>query len=233
MMTDKQPWPPGQKERADFPRFGVRDIAGFDVPVSDVYTLQLVGEFETFTVNQKALATLERVELAADFHCVTTWSYRGACWSGFRFSDFFEQIVQPQLPVTANVALAVFIGLDRYKASLPLADLLADGVLIADRLNGEQLPFKHGAPLRLVAPAHYGYKNMKHLAKIGLWPDGRTYRKRVLPTIMEHPRARVAFEERGRLFPGWLFRYVYRPLIKRTVRQFERPLQTAQPVEKV
>lgn len=222
MMTDKQTWPPGQKERADFPRFGVRDIADFDVPASDVYTLQLAGEFETFSVDQEAFTALERVELVADFHCVTTWSYRQVRWSGFRFSDFFAQIVQPQLSSTDKIALATFVGLDRYKASLPLADVLADGVLIADRLNGEQLPFKHGAPLRLVAPAHYGYKNVKHLTKVGLWPDGRAYSKPVLPTIMEHPRARVAFEERGRYFPGWLFRYLYRPLINRTVRQFER-----------
>ena len=29
---------------------------------------------------------------------------------------------------------------------------------------------------------------------------------------MGHPRARVALEERGRWVPGWLLRYLYRPL---------------------
>jgi len=29
---------------------------------------------------------------------------------------------------------------------------------------------------------------------------------------MAHPRARVAAEERGQWFPGWLLRYLCRPL---------------------
>lgn len=40
--------------------------------------------------------------------------------------------------------------------SLPIADLLVPAVLLADRLGGEPLSFARGAPLRLVAPAHYG-----------------------------------------------------------------------------
>jgi hypothetical protein len=40
--------------------------------------------------------------------------------------------------------------------------------------------------------------------------------------FMDHLRARVEFEERGRGAPGWLLRYVYRPLIPTTVRAFEK-----------
>ena len=39
---------------------------------------------------------------------------------------------------------------------------------------------------------------------------------------MVHPRARVALEERGQWVPGWLLRYLYRPLIGTTVARFER-----------
>ena len=38
--------------------------------------------------------------------------------------------------------------------------------------------------------------------------------------------ARVALEERGRGVPGWLLRILYRPLVKLTIRQFERAIQT-------
>jgi hypothetical protein len=39
---------------------------------------------------------------------------------------------------------------------------------------------------------------------------------------MDHPRARVALEERGRGAPGWLLRRLYRPLIAPTVWWFRR-----------
>jgi DMSO/TMAO reductase YedYZ molybdopterin-dependent catalytic subunit len=225
-MNDTMPLPPGQKEREDFPRFGVTAFASFQAPVSATYTLLLAGDIESISICRNDLAGLERIEYVSDFHCVATWSHRGVSWSGFRFRDVFEQIVQPRIPSGISIALVAFRGLDGYRASLPLDDALADTVLIADTLNGEPLPSKHGAPLRLVAPAHYGYKNVKHLSKIELWRDGRSYRP-IIPRIMEHPRARVAYEERGRILPGWLLRYIYRPLINRIIRQFERASRTS------
>ena len=219
------PLPPGQQERSDFPRFGVTAFAEFEAPVSAPYTLLLAGEIESITLHQNDLAALERIGYVSDFHCVTTWSHRANSWSGFRFRDLFEQVVQPRIPSGVPLALVAFRGQDGYRASLPLADALSDDVLLADTLDGEPLSSQHGAPLRLVAPAHYGYKNVKHLSKIELWRDDRSYRP-IIPKMMEHPRARVAYEERGRILPGWLLRYVYRPLINRIIRQFERAART-------
>lgn len=211
--------PPGQIARQDFPRFGVDAFADFEAPVSTTYTLSIAGEITPFSLSEADLGQFERVEQVADFSCVTTWSYQDVRWSGVRFRDVFEQMIRP---LAANEwALVAFRGLDGYRASLPLNDALADDVLLADRLNGEPLCSKHGAPLRLVAPAHYGYKNVKHLCKIELWRDARSYRP-MIPSIMEHPRARVAYEERGRFFPGWFFRYLYRPLINSTVRTMNK-----------
>ena len=41
---------------------------------------------------------------------------------------------------------------------------------------------------------------------------------------MDHPRARVALEERGRGAPGWLLRWLYRPLVPGTVAWFAKAL---------
>ena len=41
---------------------------------------------------------------------------------------------------------------------------------------------------------------------------------------MEHPRARVTFEERGQVFPGWILRYAYKPLVNPTKNMFERAM---------
>ncbi|MBL8513172.1 MAG: molybdopterin-dependent oxidoreductase, partial [Betaproteobacteria bacterium] len=92
-----------------------------------------------------------------------------------------------------------------------------------DRLDGQPLDIAHGAPLRLVAPAHYGYKSVKHVHRIGYWCEQPAY----LPPLfrfMDHPRARVALEERGRVFPGALLRYLYRPMIESNAARFAREL---------
>lgn len=209
--------PPGQRTRADFPRFGANAFAAFQAPISTPFTLLVAGDIEPISLGQDDLAGLERRHQVADFSCVTTWSYRGLTWSGFRFRDLWEQLVQPRLASSRPITLAAFSGLDGYKASLLLDDALAADVFIADALNGEPLSSEHGAPLRLVAPAHYGYKNVKHLCTIEFWQTATSYRS-LLPSVMEHPRARVAYEERGRILPGWVFRYLYRPLIGHIVR---------------
>lgn len=124
----------------------------------------------------------------------------------------------------ADAAFVVLRGQDGARSSLPLEDLLAPDVLLADRLNGEPLSIAHGAPLRLVAPAHYGYKSVKHLHRIEFRRSGASYRP-VGFRFMDHPRARVAVEERGRWIPGWILRHLYRPLIRPTALRFERALE--------
>ncbi len=91
-------------------------------------------------------------------------------------------------------------------------------VLLADQMNGECLSFEHGAPLRLIAPSHYAYKSMKHITGIEFWSEFKPG-----PGLLEHPRARVALEERGRLVPGRLLRHLYRPLIAPVIRRLRVP----------
>jgi DMSO/TMAO reductase YedYZ molybdopterin-dependent catalytic subunit len=109
---------------------------------------------------------------------------------------------------------------DGYRTALPLTDLLAVDVLLADRLNDQPLTVEHGAPIRLVAPAHYGYKSAKHLQRIELCAEHLRYRP-LLHRLLDHPRARVAFEERGQFLPGWLSRYLFRPFIELIIRKLK------------
>lgn len=215
--------PPGQQYRNDFPRFGLTQFANRFPEQTKQREIKLDGVLNHSLVLRDELDTLERVTQTSDFHCVTTWSARDLEWSGYRFSDLYEQIVRPLVKPEATVQLVVFRSQDGYRSVLPLEDLLASDVVLADRLNGEPLTIAHGAPIRLVAPQHYGYKSAKHLNCIEFLQRLDNYQPASLK-FMEHPRARVAQEERGIGFPGWLLRVAYRPLIKSTVKQFQEAL---------
>ena len=211
-MSKPAALPPGQVEREDFPRFGLGKFA-FRFPSNTKFVeIAVRGDVgEPLTLGSE-LAELPRVEQASDFHCVTTWTRRSLRWSGFRFRDFYEAIVVPKAVPQQGANLVVLRSQDGYDQSLPLDDLLAPDVLLADRLNSRALSVAHGAPIRLVAPAHYGYKNVKHLRSIEFWRDAREYRF-AGPKFMDHPRARVALEERGCGVPAWVLRRTYPALV--------------------
>ena len=92
---------------------------------------------------------------------------------------------------------------------------------LAWALNDCGLDRRHGAPLRLVSPAQYGYKNVKHVESIAL----RSTRPVSLLGPKEHLRARVALEERHSRIPGRLLRWPYRLAVPITAIVAERTLQ--------
>ena len=214
-----KPLPIGQRERSDFPRFGLTHFAQRFPKETSRIEIQVVGEVENEVTLTDLLADLPRHEQVSDFHCVTTWSHRSIRWSGVRFADFYQQLVEPQARPRSGATLVGLRGQDGAYTGMFLEDLLADDVLLADRMNGEPLTVDHGAPIRLVAPAHYGYKSVKYLCRLHFMDKDAGYRVSLF-RFMDHPRARVALEERGRFWPGWFLRRLYRPLIGPTVRKF-------------
>lgn len=220
------PLPPGQFALDEFPRFGLGKFAHRFPATPERIAFEIGGDVEQPLKIERQFADLPRTELRADFHCVTTWSVHDRQWSGVPFTAFYETIVRPQARPMVGAELVVFRGEDGYCSSLPLEDVLKEGVLLADRLDGAGLGIDHGAPLRLVAPAHYGYKNVKHITRIEFWRDRRAYRFPFpYPKLMDHPRARVAHEERGRWLPGWALRCLYRMLVPFSIRNFKRASQ--------
>ena len=218
-MTHQPALPPGQRARKDFPRFGLTPYATrFPARPADSCLVVAEAGLDELTLAHP-FAELARVEQRCDFHCVTTWSCRGLLWSGVRFADFYRHQVVPRLRDAGAIRSVLLRAQDGYRTTLPLADLLAADVLLADRLDGVPLGVEHGAPLRLVAPAHYGYKSVKHLARLEFWPHEPPLRNGAFGFI-DHPRGRVAHEERARVLPGWLLRWLYRPLVPGTVRRF-------------
>jgi DMSO/TMAO reductase YedYZ molybdopterin-dependent catalytic subunit len=151
----------------------------------------------------------------ADFHCVTTWSVTGLTWTGVPLREVLASAGISGAPAPYLVAHAG----DRHRVAFTWQDATADDVLLATRLNGAALNARHGAPLRLVSPGQYGYKNVKHLVALDFRAEE--------PPVMskEHLRARVAAEERHPRLPGRLRRLPYRLTIAPTAYLAERTLR--------
>jgi len=210
--------PPGQKASERFPRFGLPQYATRFPKEIDQIKLLIGGHIESFAISD-GLQNLPRTNQTSDFHCVTTWSKLNLNWSGFKFRDFYNTLILPKLNFAPS--FVILKSQDGYKTSLPLEDLMQDDVLLADRLDDAPLTLEHGAPVRIVAPKHYGYKNVKHLNRIDFYRDKQVL-KRGVWKFMDHPRARVAKEERAIGGPQLFFRYLYSIGIDSTIRDFEK-----------
>lgn len=211
------PLPPGQWVARAHPRFG---LGRFRQKRLDLHAATDVLWADGQGDNRQLfpeLARLVRIEQVSDLHCVTTWSVPGIRWSGWRFRDVYAHLTDNGVPEIG--CQVVFHGIDGYRSILPLEDLMAGDVMLADRINDQSLGLDHGGPLRLVAPAHYGYKSVKHLGRIELRASRRGYRfPWPYPGIIDHPRARVALEERALGLPSWLMRRLYKLFVPRTMR---------------
>lgn len=211
--------PRGQQESTVFHRFGLLPFASRFPRNTEFRALKVDGAVATVIELADSFAGLQRVEQVCDFHCVTTWSYRDLHWEGVRFVDFYNEIVLPQAKPEPDATLIEIVGQDGARTGMQLVDMLDVSVMLVDRLNGRPLTIDHGAPIRLIAPKHYGYKSVKHLHRLTFRHPDEGYRVSGF-SFMDHPRARVALEERGRGLPGAMFRYLYRPLIRSTARKF-------------
>jgi DMSO/TMAO reductase YedYZ molybdopterin-dependent catalytic subunit len=212
--------PPGQYRVDGFPRFGAHLHEPPPV-VPDDHRLEITGEVRAPTCAALTeLASLPRREVAADFHCVAGWSATGLRWGGVAFADLYRTLIEPVVRSGATITHVVFEGLDGYRSVALLEDVLADDVLIADHLDGRPLEPEHGAPVRLVSPAQYGFMSTKHLCRIEVCD--REPNVRYHPSLRVHlglqmvkpdRRARVAHEERHRYLPAWLARPIYHRLV--------------------
>ena len=218
-LPGSRPLPSGQFVASTHIRFGLGRFIAKPMPEDPALQVSIGGDVAAPFELGGDLGGMPTVEQRSDFHCVTTWSILDVAWSGIRFADFYHEIVVPRARPAQDATFVVLQGADGYRSALPLADLLASDVILANRINGQPLGVAHGAPLRLVAPAHYGYKSVKHLRAI----EFRTSRRGShfpwpYPGLMDHPRARVAQEERASYLPNWLVRPLYRLFVPRRIR---------------
>jgi DMSO/TMAO reductase YedYZ molybdopterin-dependent catalytic subunit len=119
----------------------------------------LVGR--PLTLTYREVKGLPSVVSVSDFHCVTGWTKFGNRWEGVAF-ETIQEMAEP----LNNARYVIFLCEGDYTTSLPLEDLNREGILLAYRLDGRDLPLEHGGPLRLVVPHKYAYKSAKWVRRI-------------------------------------------------------------------
>jgi DMSO/TMAO reductase YedYZ molybdopterin-dependent catalytic subunit len=102
--------------------------------------------------------------------CIGNWIggplVGNAEWGGTPLPNLLDQV-----GVDDEAIRVKFTSFDGYTTSIPLERAMRDEVLLVWEMNGEQLPSKHGFPVRLINPGHYGQKMPKWITRIELIDD--------------------------------------------------------------
>lgn len=126
------------------------------------YTLTVDGEVDSpVRLSWSEVLQLPHTVSVSDFHCVEGWSVLDCKWEGVCLKDL-EKLVKPK----ATAQAATFECADSYTTSLFLSELADDDVLLAYKLNDEDLEEGLGAPLRLVVPSKYAYKSALWVVRV-------------------------------------------------------------------
>ena len=151
--------PPGQKEIEKSPLRHIGSIPKFD---PKTWNFVVYGEAKNpLSFSWDDILRLPSITSTSDFHCVEGWSVLDNKWEGVSFRAIVE-MAKPK----DNAKFVTFECDDGYTTSLPVRDLLEEGVLLAYRLRGELLKPERGGPLRLVVPQKYAYKSAMWVRKI-------------------------------------------------------------------
>jgi len=113
------------------------------------------------------LRALPHVQQVSTFHCVTGWTVENVHWGGVRLDD----VLGPARPQASGRALR-FVSMEvPYVDYLTVPQASLRDVMLAYEMDGKPLAREHGAPVRLVIPEMYGYKNVKWLQAIDVVPE--------------------------------------------------------------
>ena len=84
-----------------------------------------------------------------------------ARWQGTRLLPLLEQV-----GIVSEARAFALRGADEYETGVLREELLHPDTMLVYGMNGEQLPAKHGYPLRILIPGKYGQKQPKWLMEI-------------------------------------------------------------------
>jgi len=139
------------------------------MPNADLWRLEVTGLVKnsgSYTYTE--LQNLPSISRAITLECIANGVGHDlistAIWQGITLRTLLEKH-GGSLPEAKFVA---FYSVDGYNMSLPLNEVLEADALLAWRMNGVELPQRHGYPLRALIPGRFGEENPKWLTRVEL-----------------------------------------------------------------
>jgi DMSO/TMAO reductase YedYZ molybdopterin-dependent catalytic subunit len=153
--------PPGQNVQARMPVLHYGPVPACNQQTWDlrVYGATQAGRERRWTWD--GFRALPKIEIIADFHCVTKFSVLGITWLGVPAAEVIRAV--PPSERATHVMIWADFG---YGANLPLDVFGGPETLLATHRDGQELRPEHGYPVRLIVPSRYGWKNVKWVRAI-------------------------------------------------------------------
>lgn len=134
----------------------------------DAWHLEIGGLVQNpATWRFKDLQELAPVEQETTLMCISNGLEAGlisnARWKGFPLRDLLGRAVPH-----SSAARVRLHAVDNYTDTIPLEKAMDPTTLLAYEMNGEELPDRHGYPLRAIVPGYFGEKHVKWLTRIEL-----------------------------------------------------------------
>ncbi len=169
---------------------------------ADVWQLEVTGLVRNpGSYSYESLQKLPSISRAVTLECIANGVgghlMSTAIWQGVTFKTLLEQ----HGGSTAGAKYVTFYSVDGYTVSQPLAEVLTVDTLLVYRMNGQQLPQRHGYPVRVLIPGHYGEENPKWLTRVelndhfvgGLYSDQGWYNGPLpITSRIDRPRGHVS-----------------------------------------
>ena len=134
-------------------------------PDYDAETHEMIIDYrgtELARFGRAFLNTLDPVETEQTLQCIGSsprvQRISNAIWTGLPLIEVFDAL---GVEVPAEAVGMRLTGMDDYTAGIPITDLEEAPVWLMWGMNGEELPFEHGAPARLLVRGKYGMKALK------------------------------------------------------------------------
>lgn len=126
----------------------------------DAWRLRVAGTAVALSLAE--LQTLPHISQRTELNCVEGWT-TAAKWTGVRFADFVRRFAP-------GMDRYPYVGLrtpdDQYYVGLDTPSAMHAQTLLCFAINDAPLTPEHGAPLRLLIPTKYGYKNLKRIGAV-------------------------------------------------------------------
>jgi DMSO/TMAO reductase YedYZ molybdopterin-dependent catalytic subunit len=134
-----------------------------------VWQLELTGMIsKTSTYTYEQIQNLPSISRAVTLECIANGIGGRLISTGIWQGVTLRTLLDKQGGALPGASYIAFYSVDGFSTSLPLNEVLAADPILAWRMNGAELPIRHGYPLRALIPGRFGEENPKWLTRIEL-----------------------------------------------------------------